>query len=69
MSEEDDDAMPKPFVIKQEPEEKSERTQKQKKQPIKRPKTPEGFWNPHIVSFASDDIRKQVLIDYRFKDL
>ncbi|XP_017080961.1 uncharacterized protein LOC108114465 isoform X1 [Drosophila eugracilis] len=30
--------------------------------------TPPGFWNPHMVSFAEDDPRNEVLIDTRFRD-
>ncbi|KAH8303985.1 hypothetical protein KR018_004395 [Drosophila ironensis] len=32
-----------------------------------RSSTPPGFWNPHMVSFAEDDPRNQVLIDNRFR--
>ncbi|XP_022212855.2 uncharacterized protein LOC111067843 [Drosophila obscura] len=30
--------------------------------------SPPGFWNPHMVSFAEDDPRNEVLIDTRFRD-
>ncbi|XP_020808929.1 uncharacterized protein LOC110184664 isoform X1 [Drosophila serrata] len=33
-----------------------------------RSSTPPGFWNPHMVSFAEDDPRNEVLIDNRFRD-
>uniref|UniRef100_A0A6P4E9E2 Uncharacterized protein LOC108037892 isoform X1 n=1 Tax=Drosophila rhopaloa TaxID=1041015 RepID=A0A6P4E9E2_DRORH len=33
-----------------------------------RSSTPPGFWNPHMVSFAEDDPRNEVLIDTRFRD-
>ncbi|XP_017060017.1 uncharacterized protein LOC108100555 isoform X2 [Drosophila ficusphila] len=33
-----------------------------------RSNTPPGFWNPHMVSFAEDDPRNEVLIDTRFRD-
>ncbi|BFF97699.1 uncharacterized protein DMAD_06064 [Drosophila madeirensis] len=31
--------------------------------------SPPGFWNPHMVSFAEDDPRNEVLIDDRFQRL
>lgn len=33
-----------------------------------RSSTPPGFWNPHMVSFAEDDPRNEVLIDNRFRE-
>ncbi|XP_032599249.1 uncharacterized protein LOC6557505 isoform X2 [Drosophila grimshawi] len=30
--------------------------------------TPDGFWNPHMVSFADDDPRNKVHVDRRFVD-
>ncbi|KPU78362.1 uncharacterized protein Dana_GF10340, isoform B [Drosophila ananassae] len=30
--------------------------------------SPPGFWNPHMVSFAENDPRNEVLIDTRFRD-
>ncbi|XP_070141146.1 uncharacterized protein CtIP isoform X1 [Drosophila kikkawai] len=33
-----------------------------------RSSTPPGFWNPHMVSFAENDPRNEVLIDNRFRD-
>ncbi|KAH8379893.1 hypothetical protein KR009_007829 [Drosophila setifemur] len=33
-----------------------------------RSSTPPGFWNPHMVTFAEDDPRNEVLIDTRFRE-
>lgn len=30
--------------------------------------TPEGFWNPHMVSFDEADPRSKVIVDRRFVD-
>lgn len=35
---------------------------------VMRQNTPEGYWNPFILSFQPDDPRNEVLIDNRFKD-
>uniref|UniRef100_A0A1A9V550 Uncharacterized protein n=1 Tax=Glossina austeni TaxID=7395 RepID=A0A1A9V550_GLOAU len=103
--EEDDDFMPRPIMIKKEPDEDLSYNKPGLKelnsvdckackqhlracgdrltnQEIKRylskcsihnkpavtHNTPEGFWNPHIMSFKENDPRNEVLIDTRFKD-
>uniref|UniRef100_A0A1I8PAR5 Uncharacterized protein n=2 Tax=Stomoxys calcitrans TaxID=35570 RepID=A0A1I8PAR5_STOCA len=102
----DDDAMPKPFVVKQEPKDYShipkKLTFKERfniecdnceklyrllgpnlsdrefelhlnkcsfhNQPDMPQNTPEGFWNPLMLTFDENDPRNEVLIDNRFKD-
>ncbi|TMW50502.1 hypothetical protein DOY81_004430 [Sarcophaga bullata] len=99
----DEDAMPKPFVIKQEPPDINKKlsikerfniecaeceklinfldnrlTDEQIQQHLDKCKhhnaenlrqnTPDGFWNPFILSFQADDPRNEELVDTHLKD-